>query len=134
MGRGRRCSWVPSLAVWGECAKIRNDLSRQIDLRSADMTQFFDAGKLADDLHALVSDAEALLRATAGQAGEKASEARERAEESLQALRDRMSGLEDVVKGRAKQVDGYVRDNPWQALAIAGGVALLVGILMGRNK
>jgi ElaB/YqjD/DUF883 family membrane-anchored ribosome-binding protein len=45
-----------------------------------------------------------------------------------------MSGLEDVVKGRAKQVDGYVRDNPWQALAIAGGVALLVGILMGRNK
>ena len=30
------------------------------------MNQFFDAGKLADDLHALVSDAEALLRATAG--------------------------------------------------------------------
>ena len=27
------------------------------------MTQFFDAGKLADDLHALVSDAEALLKA-----------------------------------------------------------------------
>jgi ElaB/YqjD/DUF883 family membrane-anchored ribosome-binding protein len=98
------------------------------------MTQFFDAGKLADDLHALVSDAEALLKATAGQAGEKASEARERAEESLQALRERLAGLEDVVKGRARQVDSYVHDNPWQALAIAGGVALLVGILMGRSK
>src|SRR6201984_1975996 len=97
-------------------------------------THFFDVGKLADDLHALVSDAEALLKATAGQAGEKASEARERAEESLQSLRDRLAVLEDVVKGRARQVDGYVRDNPWQALAIAGGVALLVGILMGRNK
>ena len=69
-----------------------------------------------------------------GQAGEKASEARERAEESLAALRERLSGLEDVVKGRAKQVDGYVRDNPWQALAIAGGVALLVGVLMGRTN
>jgi ElaB/YqjD/DUF883 family membrane-anchored ribosome-binding protein len=108
-------------------------ISRQIDFRSADMTEFFDAGKLADDLQALVHDAEALLRATAGAAGEKASDARERAEESLQALRDRLSGLEDVVKGRAKQVDGYVRDNPWQALAIAGGVALLIGILMGRK-
>ena len=98
------------------------------------MTQFFDAGKLADDIHALVSDAEALLRATAGQAGEKASEARERAEESLQALRDRLDDLQDTVKGGARQVDGYVRDNPWQALAIAGGVALLLGILMGRSK
>ena len=77
---------------------------------------------------------EALLRATAGQAGEKATEARERAEESLQALRNRLEGLEEVVKGRARQVDGYVRDNPWQALAVAGGVALLVGILMGRSK
>lgn len=98
------------------------------------MTQFFDAGKLADDLHALVSDAEALLRATAGQAGEKATEAREKAEESLEALRERLSDLQDVVQGRAKQVDSYVRDNPWQALAIAGGVALLVGLLMGRSK
>ncbi len=38
------------------------------------------------------------------------------------------------MKGCAKQVDGYVRDNPRQALAIAGGVALLVGILMGRRQ
>lgn len=98
------------------------------------MNQFFDAGKLADDIHSLVSDAEALLRATAGQAGEKAAEARERAEESLQSLRDRLEDLEGTVKGRAKQVDGYVRDNPWQALAIAGGVALILGVLMGRSK
>lgn len=98
------------------------------------MTQFFDAGKLADDLHGLISDAEALLRATAGRAGEQATEAREKAEESLQAMRDRLSDLEDTVRGRARQVDTYVRDNPWQALAIAGGVALLVGILMGRSK
>ncbi len=98
------------------------------------MTQFFDLGKLADDLHSLVSDAEALLRASANQAGEKASEAREKAEESLQALRDRVSDMQSAVKGGARQFDSYVRDNPWQALAIAGGVALLVGILMGRNN
>jgi ElaB/YqjD/DUF883 family membrane-anchored ribosome-binding protein len=93
----------------------------------------FDAGKLADDLHMLVSDAEALLRATAGNAGEKASEARERAEESLRALRGRLSSLEREVTGRARFVDGYVRENPWKAVAVAGGVALLVGLLMGRR-
>ena len=40
--------------------------------------------------------AQALLRATAGQAGEKASEARERAEESLASLRERLADLEGV--------------------------------------
>src|SRR5437016_4404761 len=97
------------------------------------MNSSFDAGKLADDLHALVSDAEALLRAAAGEAGETTSEARERAEESLRALRSRLSSLERDVRGRARVVDGYVRDNPWKALAMAGGVALLIGLLMGRR-
>ncbi len=97
------------------------------------MNDFFDAGKLADDLHALVNDAEALLRATADGAGEKASEARQRAEESLRALRGRLSSLEREVKGRAHAVDGYVHDNPWTAIAVVGGVALLVGLLMGRR-
>jgi ElaB/YqjD/DUF883 family membrane-anchored ribosome-binding protein len=96
------------------------------------MTQF-NAGKLADDLSTLVSDAEALLRATAGDVGEKSSEARERAEDSLRALRSRLTDLEREIKGRAHDVDGYVRDNPWKAIAVAGGVALLVGLLMGRR-
>jgi ElaB/YqjD/DUF883 family membrane-anchored ribosome-binding protein len=30
-------------------------------------------------------------------------------------------------------VDDYVRDNPWQAVAVAGGVALLLGLIMARK-
>ena len=97
------------------------------------MNNFFDAGKLADDLHALVSDAEALLRGMAGDAGEKAGEARERAEESIRVLRGRLEDLESQVRGGARQVDSYVRDNPWKAIAVAGGVALLLGLIMGRR-
>jgi ElaB/YqjD/DUF883 family membrane-anchored ribosome-binding protein len=97
------------------------------------MNNFFDAGKLADELQTLVSDAEALLRATAGDASEKATEARERAEEQIQALRDRLSSLQDEFRGSARQVDSYIRDNPWKAIAVAGGVALLIGLIMGRR-
>jgi ElaB/YqjD/DUF883 family membrane-anchored ribosome-binding protein len=93
----------------------------------------FDPGKLAEDLHTLVSDAEELLRATAGNAGEKATEARERAEETLRALRGRLASAQREVRGRARAVDGYVQDNPWTAIAMVGGVALLVGLLMGRR-
>lgn len=96
------------------------------------MTEF-NVGKLADDLQTLVSDAEELLRATAGTAGEKASEARERAEESLRAVRSRLSSVEREMRGRARVVGEYVEDNPWKAIAVAGGIALVIGLFMGRK-
>jgi ElaB/YqjD/DUF883 family membrane-anchored ribosome-binding protein len=90
-------------------------------------------GKLADDLQALVSDAEELLRATAGTAGEKASDARERAEESLRAVRSRLHSVERDLKGHARAVGDYVEDNPWKAIAVVGGIALILGLVMGRK-
>jgi ElaB/YqjD/DUF883 family membrane-anchored ribosome-binding protein len=93
----------------------------------------FNVGKLADDLQTLVSDAEELLRATAGSASEKASEARERAEESLRAVRSRLASVERDLTGRARAMGDYVEDNPWQAIAVVGGVALILGLIMGRK-
>ena len=78
-------------------------------------------------------DAEALLRASAENAQELTEEARQRAEESLHALRSQLSDIERDLKGRAEVLDGYVRDNPWAAVAVVGGIALLVGLLLGRR-
>lgn len=97
------------------------------------MSPQFDAGKLAEDIKTLVRDAEALLRASAENAEELSDEARQRAERSLHALRDQLNDIERDLKGRAEALDGYVHDNPWTAVAIVGGVALLVGLLMGRR-
>lgn len=94
------------------------------------MTETYDGGRLAEDLRTLVDDAEALLRATSN-AG--SAELQERAQATLQDLRARLATLEDQVRTRARDVDNYVRDNPWQAVAVAGGVALLLGLLMGRR-
>ena len=38
------------------------------------------------------------------------------------------------MRSRARDVDSYVRDNPWQAVAVVGGVALLLGLLVGRSR
>ncbi|HTX05653.1 MAG TPA: DUF883 family protein [Steroidobacteraceae bacterium] len=97
------------------------------------MSPTFDAGKLAEDIKSLVRDAEALLRASAENAEELTDDARQRTEQSLHALRSQLADLERDLKGRAEVLDGYVRDNPWTAMAIAGGVALLVGLLVGRR-
>jgi ElaB/YqjD/DUF883 family membrane-anchored ribosome-binding protein len=93
------------------------------------MTEMFDAGKLAEELRLLVSDAEALLRASTSADGA----AMQRAEATLRDLRARLTGLEEQVTARARDVDSYVRGNPWQAVAVAGGVALVLGLIMGRR-
>jgi ElaB/YqjD/DUF883 family membrane-anchored ribosome-binding protein len=94
------------------------------------MTEALNGGKLAEELRALVSDAEALLRASAASAG---GAAQEHAAAAMAELRGRLAALEDQVKARARDVDGYVRENPWRAIAIAGGVALFLGLIMGRR-
>lgn len=93
--------------------------------------------RLMQDLHAVLEDADALLRATAGNAGEKVQQARARAEESVRAARERMvAAQEDVARHAqviAQDADRYVRDKPWQAIGIAAGVAFVVGLLVARR-
>ncbi len=93
--------------------------------------------KLLDDLKAVVNDAEALLKATAGQAGEKMSAARARAEASVRAARERMSEMQDDVLAQTKEIaeeaDAYVRKNPWQAVGFAAVAGIIVGLMISRR-
>jgi ElaB/YqjD/DUF883 family membrane-anchored ribosome-binding protein len=94
------------------------------------MAEGFDGGRLAEELRMLVSEAEALLRSSTGSASPAEEE---RAAATVADLKARLSGLESQLRGRARDVDSYVRDNPWQAVAVVGGVALLLGLIMGRR-
>jgi len=93
--------------------------------------------KLMEDLRRVVVDVEGLVKATAGQAGERLGEARAKAEETLRAARTRLSELEESAREKAVEAAGeadrLVRDNPWQAVGIAAGVAFLLGILVSRR-
>jgi len=93
--------------------------------------------QLMADFRVVVSDAEALLRATANQTGEKLMAARAKVEESLQVARARLADAQYAVvaktKAAAKATDVYVHENPWNAVGIAATVGLLIGILLGRR-
>jgi ElaB/YqjD/DUF883 family membrane-anchored ribosome-binding protein len=86
----------------------------------------------------VVTDAEELLRATAGVAGEKVSAVRERVQENLASARVRLAAAEEdlVAKAReaAKVTDQYVHDNPWKAVGIGAAVGVIVGMLIGRGR
>jgi ElaB/YqjD/DUF883 family membrane-anchored ribosome-binding protein len=95
------------------------------------------ADKLMEDLRLVVTDAEELLRATAGQAGEKVAAARARAEESIDAAKARIAqaGYAAAAQTReaAKATNEYVHDNPWTAIGVAAAVGLVVGVLLAKK-
>lgn len=101
------------------------------------MSDAVTADQLIEDLHTVVRDAEALLKATAAQTGEKIQEARARAEESLRQAKTRLADAEDEALKHARALAGeaeeYLRENPWQAVGIAAGIGLVLGLLISRR-
>jgi ElaB/YqjD/DUF883 family membrane-anchored ribosome-binding protein len=93
--------------------------------------------KLIKDLRAVIHDAEELLRATAGQAGEHIAQARAKAEASLQSARSMLAAMGTNANERARDAlrsaDSYVQGNPWIAVGAGAALGLLVGMLIGRR-
>jgi len=89
--------------------------------------------RLASDLKAVVRDAEELMKATAGQAGEKISEVRKRLATALDSAKATCHRLEEKTIAAAKATDQTIREHPYQSIGIAFGVGLLVGVLVARK-
>lgn len=93
-----------------------------------------DAG---DDVKGLVKDAQALLNAAASLTGKKADELRERGMQLLDVATGKASKYQDQALDKGKELartaDVYVKDNPWRTVAVAAGVGLLVGMMLGRK-
>jgi len=93
--------------------------------------------KLVSDLKVVVADAEELLRATAGAAGEKVGELRERMTLRLRDAKERLidaeAALIDKTKAAARATDDFVHDEPWKAVGVAAALGLALGVLIGRR-
>jgi len=93
--------------------------------------------KLVQDLKLVIADAEDLLRATAGQAGDTVSAAQEKFQDSLHRARLKLAEAEDAILDKSKQAaratDEYVTENPWKSVGIAAGIGLIIGMLISRR-
>ncbi len=79
--------------------------------------------KLVADMRVVIADAEELLRATAGQAGEKVAAARARIQDNLETAKVKLSQLGEVSAERARAAARALSD---------GGRTLDGGGLAGR--
>lgn len=93
--------------------------------------------KLISDFKVVVADAEALLKATAGQSGEAMAAVRAKVQDSLAVAKAKMLDVEAELIARTKAAatatDEYVHTHPWHAVGIAAGAGLVIGLLIGRR-
>jgi len=97
----------------------------------------FTKEQLFNDVKVVVADAEALLKATAGQSGEKIAVVRAKAEQSIRAMKAQITETQAALLAKtreaAKATDAYVHENPWEAVGVAAAAGLVVGWLLGRR-
>ena len=93
--------------------------------------------QLVSNLRRVISDAEDLLAATAGQTDSRVNELRDRARENLNVAREKLADADAAVRARARQAatatDEYVHDNPWSSIGAAAALGILIGVLLGRR-
>lgn len=86
------------------------------------------------DIKTILADVEELLKQTASMTGEKAAELRENALARLRQAKEKAADAQVIVVEKSKQAaratDDYVHGHPWQAVGIAAGIGIVVGLLI----
>lgn len=89
---------------------------------------------LLEDLHTLVAEAEKMMgEAVSERTGDAMAALRARYDIAHEKFDELYQGTKQRVIAGAKCTDTAIRENPYQALAIAAGVGLITGILLSRR-
>lgn len=90
--------------------------------------------ELLNDLHILVNEAEKMMSESLSEhTADAVSAMRTRYDAAQERVSEMYDGARKRVVAGAKCTDEAIRENPYQSLAIAGGVGLLVGLLLARR-
>ena len=90
---------------------------------------------ILDELRSLVSDAERMVgEAVEGNSSEVVGALRQRYAAAQERLGDVYQTARKKVSEGAKYTDETIRENPYQSIAVAVGVGLIAGVLLGRSS
>lgn len=91
-----------------------------------------------DELRTVVARAEQLLEALQDTGDDAVDALRSRATEAVNSAKRRLQSVRnktrDTVIGAANAADDYVRENPWQTIAVGALFGLFVGALLVRRN
>jgi ElaB/YqjD/DUF883 family membrane-anchored ribosome-binding protein len=91
--------------------------------------------EVLNELRALAAEAEKLLASAAGQQTEKALDALHERLDACTRRFDRLyRGTKEKITEGTRRADTAIREHPYQSLAIAAGVGLVIGLLLSRRS
>ena len=93
-----------------------------------------DTEKTLKDLGEAVREGEQMLKEAVGENGEQGHALRARLEAAVEKAKAMYERLEDKTIEAAKATDKTIRAHPYEAIGIAFGVGLLVGVLASRSR
>src|SRR5258708_11264124 len=89
--------------------------------------------KLIDDFNAVVDEAEEVLKSATRDGAARSSALLSRLERNLRLAKERVTDLQGKAversKAAAKATDHYVHEHPWQAIGVALGLWIVIGLL-----
>lgn len=95
------------------------------------------ANSLADDLTAVLAQADALLAHAQSAGPQAAQQIQAQVEEKLAQARTQLQSLEGEAGEKARALkqatEAYVQTNPWQSIGIAAAVGFVLGVLVSRR-
>jgi ElaB/YqjD/DUF883 family membrane-anchored ribosome-binding protein len=93
------------------------------------------AEDVAGELRALLAELETTLAdGTQADAVTLRADMRKRLDAARARLDETRAAVRDRASDALEQTQEYVRENPWQSLAIVGGVALILGAVLARSR
>ena len=91
--------------------------------------------ELFNEMQALVAEAQSMMADSVSEhTADAVSALRSRFEDAQERFVDAYAGARKKVIAGAKYTDATIRENPYQSIAIAAGIGLLVGVLVGRRS
>lgn len=90
---------------------------------------------ILNDLHAMIAEAERMVNdKSAEHSDEAVGSLRGRLDAAQERLSEFYTNAKQQVTAGAKYTDEAIRTHPYESVAVAAGVGLLVGLLVGRNR
>ena len=90
------------------------------------------------EFHSFVADIEDLVKATTSMTGEDLAQARAKLNARVSAARESVADLGGAAAAQARDAarvtNGFVHDNPWQAIGIGAALGVLVGFALASRK
>jgi ElaB/YqjD/DUF883 family membrane-anchored ribosome-binding protein len=87
-----------------------------------------------EDLSTLTQDAGDMVGSSSDMSHERFGAAREQLDHAMEQGKQLYANLREATTKQAKVADEFVRNNPYKAVGIVAGIAVVIGLLINRRR